>query len=223
MEANLLSIHATSASDLDVLGLEQSPHFEVDVWTGSLPRCYGVVSIKLGLEDIGFFSRRRRFLAWAYNQRRLVWLGPPEDSNTEEFLRTFASAVMCEADDLLWQDVPSERELAYIRPAEAKGFFCGLERLRERGLLNLPSLLPPYQKEFCDKYLALYRGDRQGCRGSFVVDATQDPEQRPRCGAWFPAFSRSSAVFSLSSSELFTSNERDYAMCFPSLNFEACR
>ena len=69
----------------------------------------------------------------------------------------------------------------------------------------------------------LHKDKKQGCRGSFIVDASQDPGQRPRCGAWFPAFSRTSAIYSLSSSDIFTGSELDFAMGFPSLDLEACR
>ena len=49
----------------------------------------------------------------------------------------------------------------------------------------------------------------------WVADMSQNSETQPRCGAWFPSFTTSSSIHSLSRQDVFTSQEIDFAMGFP--------
>jgi hypothetical protein len=166
-------------------------------------------------QDIGFPMRRARFLAAAINRDSVVWVGPASQKLLEiDFFSTFGQAPMLEADDFLVDD-ESNRDVLLSEIGSRRGLFCSPKVLQD---LPMEQLLCPSRGQHALDYHELYKTTHKlGARGSFVVDLSQNPLVRPRCGAWFPTLTCSSLMFSTSSRRFFTNAELDFAMGFPSL------
>lgn len=152
------------------------------------------------------------------NRESMVYIGPPQDKLEEEFMAIFGEAVALEADDFALRDSPHNEALNLQEMARSRGIHIDPADLAK---LPMTRLLPAGHAEFWQKYKS-FRQHRQGARGSFVADTSQDPDHRPRCGAWFPSLARASTIRSLSSEHTFTKKEVDCVMGFPSLDFAGC-
>ena len=172
-------------------------------------------------QEIGVPARRKRRLSAGLNQQTLVWIGPAtHDEMALEFTGLVAHSVNLEADDFLI-DSPENRIPVLREFAKQRGRYVD-----DSTLMTLPweALLPPGQLANLQKYRRMYKTQREkvGARGSFVVDISQDPDERARCGPWFPTIARGSILISLSSvagETVFTNREIDFAMGFPAFRF----
>lgn len=169
------------------------------------------------LKDVGFPMRRTRFLAAAVNRDTVVWTGPASpDLLAKEFLGTFGQAPMMEADDFLNLDTEEQHNVLLSEIAANRGLFCPPSVLRS---IPLDQLLCPSKQRHVANYRAIFGTTHKvGARGSFVVDLSQNPEERPRCGAWFPTLTCNSNLYSMSGKDFFTNAELDFAMGFPSIS-----
>ena len=83
-----------------------------------------------------------------------------------------------------------------------------------------PSLLPLSQQASHKHATNQFKlGLRTGLSGSCMVDLSQSPE-RMRCGPWVPTLARSTVLCSVSKNHLFTPDEVDLCMGWPSITFK---
>lgn len=156
----------------------------------------------------------------AINQHTLVWIGPSTpECFAAEFEKFFYKSVQLEADDFLHLDSAANRMELRREFARRRGLFPSDEAL---AAMPIERFLAPCQRRHYAGYQTMLQKNpsRIGARGSFCADISQSPEERPRCGPWFPTFARSSVVVSMSKSEFYTNCELDFAMGFPALAFE---
>ena len=172
--------------------------------------------LPLPCEDIGFPITRRRYLAAAINQETLIWVGPLDASSmATEFWSIFQCSVQLEADDMVVLDTFKNHQALLKELAKKRNAFPS-----DDDSLALEAVLSPSQRRFLDGYHAIMSNRRRlGARGSFCADISQDPRERPRCGAWLPTLARSSALVSVSRGSFFTNKELDFAMGFPAIPF----
>lgn len=171
-------------------------------------------------QELGFPIRRPRTLCVCVNQETCVYVGPPPEELQAAFFSLFGAAVSLEGDDFVGLDTPEEQDANLLVLAKVRGVYADLGTLKT---MPHTKLLPPLHAEHWKLYDEMYRAARQGAQGSFLVDTSQNPVARPRCGAWFPTIARSSTIRSISRNHTFTKRELDFAMGFPSLQFEGCQ
>ncbi len=221
MEVVHACIQDMAASGFDLLGVENSDRFPPALFEGELPSKYVAKSLVFGPDDLGFPIRRRRYMCTAINQETLVWIGPPTAEAMEaEFREMFYQAVQLEADDFLHLDSAERHRNLRREFAKRRGVYPN----QSVGEIPFRMLLSPGQQHNLEGYCRMRQDKDQdlvGVRGTFCADLSQDPEERPRCGPWFPTFARSSMIVSLSKMDFFTNAELDFVMGFPSLEFSA--
>ena len=218
MEVVHACIQSLAASSFDFVGIENSDHFPVELFTKELPEQYVTKVLVFGPDDIGFPMCRRRVLCVALNQEHIVWIGPGTGSAMEaDFFGRVRCSVQLEADDFVRLDSPDNHLSLRSEFARRRGLFPDLETLRG---MHISRLLCPSQLRAFERYKSMLQdSDRLGVRGSFCCDLSQDAVARPRSGPWFPTLTRSSCFASVSRQELFTNSEIDFAMGFPSLGY----
>lgn len=159
-------------------------------------------------------------LGCAVNRDTQVWIGPTTpEAVLEDFLNIFGVACMMEADQFIKLDTQANRQKLLGELGAERGLFCSADKFED---VDLQSLLCPSGKRHWNSYKALLQASgsaRVGAMmGTFVADLSQNPEERrSRCGAWFPALTRSSLIASLTQNAFFTNAELDFVMGFPSL------
>ena len=161
-------------------------------------------------------------MAVGLNQESMVWIGPTsEDELARDFLLTFGQSVMLEADSFRGLSEASEYDQLLVELGKRRGLFCPVDKLRT---LDKGAFLSPGSSRFFQQYKDMMKiSEKVGAvAGSFCVDVSQDPAVRPRCGAWFPAFTRSSRMMSASLDDLYTNSELDFAMGFPAVPLPPC-
>lgn len=159
----------------------------------------------------------------AINQETLIWTGPcGQQAVTQDFLRIFGQSVQLEADDLRGCCRQEEHDELLSDLARKRGLFCPVSTLKD---LPRDSLMCPSSARHYHAYKRIMETfpDKVGAvSGSFVVDLSQNPDTRPRYGAWFPAFAKSSRMYSMSRDDFFANAELDFAMGFPTADIDEC-
>lgn len=176
---------------------------------------------------MGIPVRRSRYVGAALNQEHLVWVGPGTQEGLEkEFLQMFGRAVQMESDAFCGLDSQENLDADVLGSFRHRQIYGTVDELRA---LPFGSHLPPAQLQALERYTELFtEGDRVGACGSFMVDLSQNPAQRPRCGAWLQTMTRSSHFMSVSRRHFFSRAELDFAMGFPTIQreqnvcFQAC-
>ena len=176
---------------------------------------YKIKHMVAGTSDMGWPARRNRYYSFALHEDTLVWLGPPGEDITHDFLRWFGRACAVEGDIFTGLDSEAAHEKLIIEMANKRGFYPD-----ERQLSQLKSewkpLLCRQQGDTFDAASEIYtEGTRTGHGGSFILDLSQSRD-RLRTGPWLPTVARSTLLCSLSRNKFFTAGEVDFAMGWPS-------
>ena len=214
IEAVNLSLHDLATSQFDIMFIEESHRFPLSLLRAALPEKYVVIWIIYGPQDIGFPVRRTRFLAACINRDFLVWVGPAgAPAVSEDFMSHFGHAPSLEANAFAGIDVQEKRDDVMIDLGRKRGLFCSVEDLRQA---PVTSLLCPSGASHLHKYKeVMAHSNKVGSAGSFVVDLSQNPDQRCRAGAWLPALTKSSMMYDIPKNHFFTNAEIDAVMGFP--------
>lgn len=153
----------------------------------------------------------------ALSFRTLIWVGP--NTNEEiyaDFLDFFGKQAISEGDMFACLDTAVNITEARRELARKRGIHGGpLDDLK-------PFLTPGGQSRY-DGYQQLLPRKR-GARGSCIADIGQDPNKRPRIGAWIPTSTKSSKFVSLTKGgqypeHVFTADELAFAHGWPCLEF----
>ena len=90
MEVVHTALAEMSQSTIDIVGIEESSMFPVDLFTASLPKTHVPVLLTFGAQELGFPILRTRFYGVGINRESLCWLGPlsPEEQ-LDDFLSLF--------------------------------------------------------------------------------------------------------------------------------------
>ena len=122
MEVVQIALAEMSQSTMEIVGIEESSMFPVDLFTASLPKTHVPVLLTFGAQDIGFPIFRTRFYGAGINQESLCWLGPlsPEEQ-LDDFLSFFGCACMLEADDYCGKGSESDYEKVLVHLARCMG------------------------------------------------------------------------------------------------------
>jgi hypothetical protein len=75
MECWLLWIAEISEAEYDIVIMENSEHFPVDLFVSGMPKHYSIKYTKFGSQDQGWPVRRTRTYCVAVNMKTTVWLG----------------------------------------------------------------------------------------------------------------------------------------------------
>jgi hypothetical protein len=220
METVLVGLVDVSSNMYDIIGIEETDKFPLELMMEIFPHEYLLLPIRFGPPDLGFPIRRPRLMVMAIRQDRVCWIGPAAKDLLKEFMGLFGRAVYLESDDFARVDTQANLDSELLEAARAKGIYADLEVLQG---MHLSKLLPSGQASHLKVYEEVWMSRKMGVRGSFMADASQDPLERPRCGAWFPSLARSTMLRSVTSNHAFTKNEIDFSMGFPSLDFPECK
>jgi hypothetical protein len=214
MEAWYLWINEVKHQDFDFIFLENSEHFMLKLFVDSLPSQYLVKYAIFGSQDQGWPVRRLRTYIVAVNMNTLVWTGAGAAHVVSEFLSYFGASVVVEGDIFGGLDTSSAGQERVRDMARNRGMYPTDEQVKE---LLWWKLLPPGQSKTYAAALTVHAsGSRTGLGGSFNVDLSQS-EERIRCGPWIPTLARSTIMCCLNKRHLYTPDEIDFSMGWPSI------
>jgi hypothetical protein len=140
-----------------------------------------------------------------------------EDGNVvHEFLSSFGAKCCVEGDLFAGLDSQAARDEVLLSMAQRRGMYLKDEQLAEFRD-NWPALLNPSASAAYAEASRLYKaGERVGMGGSYNADLSQSVG-RIRHGPWVPTLARSTQLCSLSRHVLFTPNEVNLCMGWPSI------
>lgn len=197
----------------DLLWLENSELFEKELFERRLPKRYITRCLTFGPQHIGQPNRRDRTFMVAINLDTLCWVGPNSDELVSSlFQKMFGCSVQLEGDVFAKADTLANVQGLRADLAKQRGCFCSAEQL---GRLSARALLCGGDQSRYDGYAAMH--SRVGFGGSMIADVSQDPEARPRVGAWIPSITKQTCVVSLTADHVYTPNEVDAIMGWPTL------
>lgn len=195
----------------DLVWLENSSAFPLDLFERKLEGKYTVVAIRAGPEDLGWPLTRRRLLAVGVSHSSLVWLGPLEPlALQEDFLRFFAAERAVGGDIFSGLDSAESRHAMIRYMSSLRGVW-----LRSGERIDYRKLLPKKAQQFFDAYLEA--ASRRPDGECFIADLSQNPAQRFRGGPTLPTLARSSELYVMSASppEKLTPGELLFAHGWP--------
>ena len=172
--------------------------------------------------DIGWPSGGDRFFGLGANPERFVWIGPPTDDCTDDFLSFFQATV--EVDGSIFAGVDNAAGIQAVR--QEYGRRKDPPVVVDNGT-KTAELLSPAAARFLTGYYELAVEGKKMPRngvGNMTADISQNPHSRHRAGAWLPRLSRSSQLVRLSDGSegsdehIYTSKELSAAHGWPTLD-----
>eukprot|EP00971_Amphidinium_carterae_P348512 6490530-Amphidinium_carterae.3 len=119
--------------------LECTPRFDAQTRIKEVVgRDVTVVEIRVGPEDLGWPSKRRRVLAAAFSSQHLQWVGPPIERIEDDFRNKFFRAIVLSGCDLL-VETKERREEEMLALAHSRRFQLSKTDLSGKDTLELLS------------------------------------------------------------------------------------
>jgi hypothetical protein len=149
----------------------------------------------------------------------MVWVGPGSEDVLADFLSWHGRRVDLDPD--VFCNIDSDEAKQDVVKCLAMNRGCYPNALQLKELRDQwPSLLPLGQQSTYQHLTNQFKdGLHTGLSGACIADLSQSLE-RLRCGPWVPTLARSTVLCSVSKRHLFSPDEVDVCMGWPSIVFE---
>ena len=126
-----LGLAELSASDFDMVFLENSKLFPASLFEEAMGPTYKIITVTFGPEHLGWPIRRTRSLRIAINTERLVWIGGSDDARIEqEFMSIFGKASLLDASHFVGVGDATNVKMLRTEFAKKMGFSAQLKGWR---------------------------------------------------------------------------------------------
>ena len=161
-----------------------------------LQHSHVVVRVVVGLEDLGWPSRRRRSFCCGLSRRTLRWVGPLTDEGVQrDFMSLFKRRTVLNGD--VFQLAPdAEVQASHRRMFRLRGVHVGAGEHIDSSRETLLEMLPPGARVRLARHLEAMQANSRAS-APYLVDLEQWPGVGATCGPWFPSQLRHGTVAAL--------------------------